>query len=85
MVSMSNPSARSTTIHRPGDSSRDGADHRFGPLVFSLVGLLADCLALLIQGETSLAPLRFGLIAGAAPIAALVALRLADHADEIVS
>jgi hypothetical protein len=36
-----------------------------------------------MQGETSLAPLRFALIAGAAPIAAMVALRLADHADEI--
>ena len=85
MVSRSNPSARSTITHRRRGSSRDGADQLFGPLVFSMMGLLADCLALLIQGDTSLAPLRFSLIAGAAPIAALVALWLADHADEIVS
>jgi hypothetical protein len=83
MVSISSPSARSTAIHRRGDSSRDGADDLLGPLVFSLVGLLTACLALVMQGETSLAPLRFALIAGAAPISAMVALRLADHADEI--
>jgi hypothetical protein len=83
MVSISNPSARSTTVHRRGDSSRDGADHLLGPLVFSLMGLLTDCLALVIRGEAALTPLRFALIAGAAPIAAMVALWLADHADDV--
>jgi len=85
MVSISSRSARATTIHRRGDSSRAGANHLVGPLVFSLMGLLTDCLALVVQGEASLAPLRFVLIAGAAPIAAMVALWLVGDADEIVS
>jgi hypothetical protein len=82
MVSISSPSARPTAMQGRGDSRRDGADHLFATLVFSLVGLLTACLALVMQGETALAPLRFGLIAGAAPIAAMVALRLAGHTDE---
>jgi hypothetical protein len=53
-----------------------------GPLAFSLVGLLTHCVALAMQGEPSLASLRFALIAGAAPVAALAALRFVGNADE---
>ena len=53
-----------------------------GLLAFSLVGLLTHCLALLMQGEPSLASLRFSLIVSAAPLAALAALRFIGNADE---
>ncbi|MGO8908032.1 MAG: hypothetical protein ACLQDM_01690 [Bradyrhizobium sp.] len=53
-------------------------------LAFSLVGLLAHCLALVIQGEPSLLSLRFALIAGAAPAAAISALRFVGNADELM-
>ena len=55
-----------------------------GPLAFSLVGLLTHCLALVMQGEPSLASLRFALIVSAAPVAALAALRFVGNADEFV-
>lgn len=51
-------------------------------LVFSCVGLLINILALLMPGVAHSAPLRFTMIAGAAPVAALVALWLADRADD---
>jgi hypothetical protein len=71
-------SARPKSIYSHGDAGL------VGPLAFSLVGLLTDCLALMMQGEASLASLRFALIAGAAPMAALSALRLIDNADELI-
>jgi len=63
--------------------SRGDAD-LIGPLAFSLVGLLTHCLALVMQGEPSLASLRFTLIVSAAPVAALAALRFVGNADELV-
>jgi hypothetical protein len=83
MVSISSPSTRSTAVHRRGDSTGTGADR---PLyVFSMVGLLTDCLALLVQGESSLTPLRLVLIAGAAPVAAMVASWFVGPVDEVAS
>ena len=84
MASISSPTSRSTIIRR-GDSSRANANLPVSLLVFSTVGLLTDGLALAMQGAASLAPLRFVLIAGAAPMATMVALRFAGPADEIVS
>lgn len=55
-----------------------------GLLAFSSVGLLTRCLALVMQGEPSLAWLRFTLIVDAAPMAALAALRFIGKADERV-
>ncbi|WMT75213.1 hypothetical protein [Bradyrhizobium sp. Ash2021] len=76
MASMFNPTSHSGTIHGPTDSSRDADDRLTCPLAFSAVGLLASCLALAIQDEASLDALRVALILGAAPVAALVALRI---------
>ena len=59
---------------------RDDAD-LFGLLAFSLVGLLTHCVALVMQGEPFLTSLRFTLIAGAAPVAALAAF-LVGNTDE---
>jgi hypothetical protein len=84
MVSISSPNSRTTTSRR-GDSSRANANLAVSLLVFSLVGLLADGLALVMQGQASLAPLRFVLIAGAAPMAAMVALWFVGPADEVGS
>jgi hypothetical protein len=75
MASISSPATPSNSIHRRGDRSRGLADRLAGPLFFSAVGLLTDCIALAIAGEPSLMPLRVALTAGAAPLAALVALR----------
>ncbi|QOZ22493.1 hypothetical protein [Bradyrhizobium sp. CCBAU 51753] len=50
-------------------------------LVFSCAGLLIDVLALLLQGAAHSASLSFALIAGAAPVAAMVMSWLADRAD----
>ena len=55
-----------------------------GMLAFSMVGLLTHCVALLMQGEPSLASLRFALIVSAGPLAALAALRFIGNADELV-
>jgi len=87
MAAMSSPSARPAAPDRRGDFSRRIiADPPIGPLVFSLVGLLTDCFALeMMQGEASLAPLGFVLIACAAPVAAMVALWLAGGADAVSS
>jgi hypothetical protein len=74
MASIYSPHPRA--VHRRGDPSRTAADHLVCLLVFSVGGLLTDCLALLMPDEASLAPLRFVLIAGAAPVAAMVALRI---------
>jgi hypothetical protein len=85
MVSISSPSTRSTAVHRRGDSTGTGADRPLYLLVFSMVGLLTDCLALLVQGESSLTPLRLVLIAGAAPVAAMVASWFVGPVDEVAS
>ena len=69
-------SARAKSIYPHGDAGP------LGPLAFSLVGLLTDCLALMMQDQASLASLGFALIAGAAPLAAISALRLIGKADE---
>ncbi len=58
------------------DSGRGAADRLTCPLAFSAAGLLANCLALALQGDPSLDALRACLIMGAAPIAALVSLRI---------
>ena len=84
MVSISSPTSRSTATRR-GDSSRANTNLAVGLLVFSLTGLLTDCLALVMQGHALLAPLRFVLIAGGAPMAAMVALWFVGPADEVVS
>jgi hypothetical protein len=76
MASLFRPTAHSKTVHGSADSSRGAADRLTCPLAFSAAGLLANCLALAMQGEPSLMPLRIALIAGAAPVAALVALRI---------
>ena len=60
----------------------DSAGHLVGPLAFSIAGLLTHGFALAMQGEPSLALLRVYLIMGAAPIAALVALRFAAKAPQ---
>jgi hypothetical protein len=70
------------SIHRCDDSRRADADHPAGPLAFSVAGLLTHGLALTMQGEPSLAPLKLYLIMAAAPIAALVALRFAAKARQ---
>ena len=69
-------------VHPKTARSRADADLT-GLLVFSWVGLLTDCLALVMQSEPSLASLRFTLIVGAAPLAALAALRFIGNADEL--
>jgi hypothetical protein len=76
MASMFNPTSHSRTVHGPTDSSRGADDRLTCPLAFSAAGLLANCLALAIQDEPSLDALRACLIMGAAPVAALVALRI---------
>ena len=61
-----------------------GGTDLIGPLAFSLVGLLTHCVALLMQGEPSLASLRLALILGAAPLAAISACRFVGNADELM-
>jgi hypothetical protein len=78
-------SLRSRTMHRRDDAGRASEDDLFCPLVFSLVGLLASYVALLMPSETALDPLRFALIVGAPPVAALIALWLAGGPDEFRS
>jgi hypothetical protein len=74
MTSIFNLSSR--TIRPPADSGRGAGDRLTCPLAFSAAGLLANCLALAIQNEPSLDALRACLIMAAAPVAALVALRI---------
>jgi hypothetical protein len=76
MVWISGPHPKPIRWH--DDSGRSAADHLVCPLVFSLLGLLTDCLALSFQDEASLVPLSFVLIAGAAPVAAMLALRMRE-------
>jgi hypothetical protein len=75
----------SITRHRNSIESsrrhRADTDEPANLLVFACVGLLIDVLALLMLGAAPSAPLGFVLIAGAAPVAALIALWLARHAD----
>jgi hypothetical protein len=82
MVSIFSPTPDQKPVPRRDDSSRGVGDRLAGPLAFSAAGLLTHGLALTIQGEPSLAPLRVYLIMGAAPIAALVALRFAAKARQ---
>jgi hypothetical protein len=49
-----------------------------------MVGWLTLGLVLVMREEASLAPLSFALIAGAAPVAAMLALRFVGDADEFV-
>ncbi|MCP1840364.1 hypothetical protein ACVIHI_006717 [Bradyrhizobium sp. USDA 4524] len=78
---MASTSIRPTSLERRGRAGRAGADDPAILLVFSCVGLLIDVLTLPMQGATSSIPLRFALIAVAAPVAALVALWLADRTE----
>jgi hypothetical protein len=80
MASIPSPIPDLKPVFRRDDSTRGAADQLAGPLAFSVVGLLAHGLALMLQGEPSLALLRVYLIMTAAPIAALVALRFAAKA-----
>jgi len=82
MASISSPTSNPKYIPRYDNSRRVAADGLAGPLAFSLAGLLTHSLALTMQGEPSLAPLRVYLIMAAAPIAALVALRFAAKARQ---
>lgn len=82
MASISNPTPDRKAIPRRDELDHGVADHLAGPLAFSVAGLLTHALALTMQGEPSLAPLRLYLIMGAAPIAALVALRFAAKARQ---
>lgn len=75
MASWFSPSGRAKTIHGPADSGR-AAERLTCPLAFSAAGLFANCLALAMQGDPALDSLRACLILGAAPIAALVSLRI---------
>ncbi len=59
-----------------------GDPELIGPLAFSLTGLLTHCVALAIPSEPFLASLRFALIVGAAPLAAVAVFFLADSAHE---
>ena len=79
MASISDPYAK--TVRRRGDLGYVATGSLAGPLVFSMAGLLTDCLALQMQGEAPLAPLRLLLIVGAAPAAAMIALHFAGGAD----
>ena len=75
MASWFSRSGRAKTIHRLADSG--GAAERLTcPLAFSAAGLFANCLALAMQGDPTLDSLRACLILGAAPLAALVSLRI---------
>jgi hypothetical protein len=83
MVSIDSP--HPGTIDRRGDAGRTATDPpACCLLVFSMAGLLTDGLALLMRGETSLAPFSLALVEVAAPVAAMVALRFAGNADERV-
>jgi hypothetical protein len=72
------------TILRRSDSGRRAADPLVCPLVFSVVGWLVQCLVLARQGEAFLTLLSLALILGAAPLAAMLALRCVGDADELV-
>ena len=78
---MASMSRRPNSIAWRRSAGRASADDPAILLVFSCLGLLIDVLALLMQGAAHSVPLRFVLIAGAAPVAALVAVWLADRAD----
>ena len=73
MASISNPHVKPAVRH--SGPCRAAADPLVCPLVFSVVGLLTDGLALAMQGEVSLVPLSFALVVAAPPLAAMVALR----------
>ncbi|WP_076863233.1 hypothetical protein [Bradyrhizobium mercantei] len=77
---MTSISSRSDSVERGRAHRRADADDPADLLVFSCVGLLIDVLALLLSGAAHATPLRLAMIAGAAPVAALVALWLADRA-----
>jgi len=73
MASISNPHVKPALRH--SGPCRAVPDPLVCPLVFSVVGLLTDGLALAMQGEVSLVPLSLALVAAAPPLAAMVALR----------
>jgi hypothetical protein len=81
MAPISSPTPDLKPVFRRDES----AGHLAGPLAFSIAGLLTHGLALAMQGEPALVLLRAYLIMGAAPIAALVALRFAAKACQHAS
>ncbi|GKQ53883.1 hypothetical protein [Bradyrhizobium sp. Ce-3] len=78
---MASTSIQPRSCERRRSAGRGSADDPATLLVFSCAGLLVDVVALLMQGATPANPLRFALIAAAAPLAALVTLWLADRTD----
>jgi hypothetical protein len=78
---MASTSVHPNSLERRSSAGHASADDPAVLLVFSCVGLLVDVLALPMQGATHSNPLRFALIAVAAPAAALVALWLADRTE----
>lgn len=76
------PSHDPRPIERRRDADPARADDPVVLLVFSALALLSDLVALLMQGTAGAVPLRFALIAGAAPVAAMFALRLAGPVDD---
>jgi len=80
MASISSPASGSKLLPRHDASPGAAADRLAGPRAFSVAGLFTHGLALTMQDEPSLTPLRMYLIMCAAPLAALVALRFAAKA-----
>jgi hypothetical protein len=84
MHSASNAPRYATTRQPTGMRRRRasaGVDGLVCPLVFSLAGLLANGMALMLPGEDGhLAMLRFALVAAAPPIAALAAAHFSGKA-----
>ncbi|QIG96372.1 hypothetical protein [Bradyrhizobium sp. 6(2017)] len=78
---MASTSLHPNSFERRRTAGRASADDPAFLLVFSCAGLLVAVLALLMQGATPSNPLRFALVAAAAPLAALVTLWLADRTD----
>lgn len=78
---MPSTSTQPRSCERRRGVRRGSADDPATLLVFSCAGLLVDVVALLMQGATHANPLRFALIAAAAPLAASVTLLLADRTE----
>lgn len=78
---MAPASIHPNSLEQRRSAGRASADDSAILLVFSGVGLLIDVLASPMQGATSSTPLCFALIAVAAPVAALIALWLADRTE----
>ena len=76
---MASISSHPNSVARRSGARRASADDPALLLVFCCAGLLIDVVALPMQGAAHMGPLRFALIAGAAPLAALITLGLAGR------